>query len=98
MSLRLETLGRFAEPVEFLLRIKGATVGSIAPQATVYNAIALMAEKEIGASPIVEDGALTGMISERDYTRKIVLLFQRSWRAPSPSFCHTTRSMNACGS
>jgi CBS domain-containing protein len=73
MSLDIETRARFAEPVESLLRMKSANVWSIDPSATVYHAIELMAEKEIGALPVLANGVLTGMISERDYTRKIVL-------------------------
>ena len=46
---------------------------SLAPTASVYDAIALMAEKEIGAVPIIEDGKLVGIVSERDYARKVFL-------------------------
>src|SRR5262249_34602664 len=46
---------------------------SIAPAATVFDAIALMADKNIGALPVVENDRLIGIISERDYTRKVIL-------------------------
>ncbi|MBM3756027.1 MAG: CBS domain-containing protein [Acidobacteria bacterium] len=82
MSLGNKTRARFAEPVESLLRIKGATVWSIGPDATVYDAIEMMAEKGIGALPVVSGGALTGMISERDYTRKIILQGRNSRDTP----------------
>lgn len=52
---------------------KGGQLWSLAPTASVYDAIALMAEKEIGAVPIIEDGKLVGIVSERDYARKVFL-------------------------
>ncbi len=52
---------------------KGKEVWSISPDATVYQAIAMMAEKNAGALPVMEGRKLLGMISERDYTRKVIL-------------------------
>jgi CBS domain-containing protein len=49
-----------------LLNIKGHDVWTVAPEATVYNALKLMAEKEIGA-------LVAGILSERDYARKVIL-------------------------
>ena len=60
-------------PVSALLHHKGPAVWSIAPEATVLEAIKLMADKNIGALLVVSGGKLLGMFSERDYTRKIVL-------------------------
>jgi CBS domain-containing protein len=60
--------------VQQLLRDKGFDVWSIGPEATVYEAVAMMAEKSVGALPVLDwAGNLVGIISERDYTRKIVL-------------------------
>lgn len=59
--------------VEQLLAEKGYSLWTIAPEDTVYQAIKLMAEKNIGALPVVQDNKLVGILSERDYTRKIVL-------------------------
>ncbi|MGQ0657813.1 MAG: CBS domain-containing protein [Chromatiales bacterium] len=60
--------------VQQVLHDKGYGVWSIGPEATVYEAVALMAEKGIGALPVVDwSNRLVGIISERDYTRKIVL-------------------------
>jgi CBS domain-containing protein len=56
-----------------LLEIKGRDVWSIGPDALVYDAIALMAEKHVGALMVLEDEALIGVISERDYARKVIL-------------------------
>src|SRR5580658_733006 len=56
-----------------ILHHKGASVWTISPQATVFDAIKLMAQKNIGALPVVEGDNLVGMFSERDYTRKVAL-------------------------
>ena len=56
-----------------LMQRKDPTVWSIAPGATVFEAIELMAQKNVGALPVVDDGRLVGIISERDYTRKVIL-------------------------
>ncbi len=56
-----------------LLKAKGHRVWSIHPSATVFEALQLMAEKDIGALAVVEDGNLVGIFSERDYARKIIL-------------------------
>src|SRR5208337_5070132 len=56
-----------------ILQHKGAKVWSISPEATVYEAIQLMAERNIGAVPVMEDNKLVGIVSERDYTRKVML-------------------------
>ena len=56
-----------------LLTSKGSTVWTISPDATVYDALQLMAEKNIGALVVTKDGAPVGIISERDYARKGIL-------------------------
>ncbi|MEI6394802.1 MAG: CBS domain-containing protein [Verrucomicrobiota bacterium] len=56
-----------------ILSQKGTTVWSISPNATVFDAIALMAEKNVGALLVTESDKLVGIISERDYTRKVML-------------------------
>jgi CBS domain-containing protein len=56
-----------------ILGQKGSTVWSISPNATVYEAIQLMADKNVGAVLVTENDKLVGIISERDYTRKVVL-------------------------
>jgi CBS domain-containing protein len=64
---------KIAGTISGILAKKGSTVWSIAPAATVFDAIALMADKNIGALPVVENDRLIGIISERDYTRKVIL-------------------------
>jgi len=59
--------------VRQILQTKGATIWSIAPQASVFEALALMAEKEIGALVVLNGQRLVGMFSERDYARKVIL-------------------------
>ena len=64
---------KIAGTISGILAQKGSTVWSIAPTAMVFDAIALMADKNIGALPVVENDRLIGIISERDYTRKVIL-------------------------
>lgn len=64
--------------VKELLVAKGQTVWGIHPEQTVYEALSLMAEKNIGALPVIEQDCLVGMFSERDYARGIILKDRRS--------------------
>ncbi len=64
--------------IDVILGQKPAEIFSISPDATVFDAVALMADKNVGALPVVQDGRLVGMISERDYTRKVMLRGKRS--------------------
>ena len=59
--------------VRQLLNRKGSEVLSISPKATVREAITLMATRNIGALPVMEDDALLGIITERDYARNVIL-------------------------
>ena len=61
------------EPVARILQHKGTQVHSIAPDATVYEALEKMAEKDVGALVVVDGANLLGVISERDYARKVTL-------------------------
>jgi CBS domain-containing protein len=65
--------GSFMPSMLQLLAGKGSQVWSISPDATVFAGLTLMAEKNIGALLILEDGRPVGMMSERDYARKIIL-------------------------
>ncbi len=56
-----------------ILNYKGSQVWSISPEATVFDAIAQMAEKNVGALLVTKGEKLVGIISERDYTRKVAL-------------------------
>jgi CBS domain-containing protein len=59
--------------VRDILETKGHDVWSIEPSALVYDAMKLMADKEIGALLVLEGAKLVGIVSERDYARKIIL-------------------------
>ena len=59
--------------VRDILVVKGRDVWSIGPNASVYDAMKLMADKGIGALLVMEGPKLVGIISERDYARKVIL-------------------------
>lgn len=59
--------------VRDMLRTKGFDIWSVAPDATVYDALKLMADKNIGAVLVREADRVVGILSERDYTRKVTL-------------------------
>jgi CBS domain-containing protein len=60
-------------PISSILHQKSSALWSVAPQATVFDAIKLMAEKNIGSLLVMSGCKLIGMFTERDYTRKIAL-------------------------
>jgi len=64
---------RVFDPVLFILRKKGTEVFHVSPNATVYDAMKMMADKDVGALLVMEDDRLEGVLSERDYARKIIL-------------------------
>ncbi len=68
--------------VSQILQAKGYDIWSIAPDASVYDALKLMADKEVGALLVVEGEQLAGIISERDYARKVILKGKRSISTP----------------
>ena len=59
--------------IEQLLQVKGSDIWSIEPQTTAYNALQIMAEKNVGALLVMEKEKLLGIFSERDYARKVIL-------------------------
>jgi CBS domain-containing protein len=64
--------------ISAILGQKNAEIFSVSPEATVFEAITMMAEKNVGALLVMEGEKLVGMFSERDYTRKVVLRGKRS--------------------
>ena len=65
-----------------LLNTKGDQIWSVEPKATIFEALEIMSEKEIGALLVMEDGKLTGIFSERDYARKVILKGKSSKETP----------------
>jgi CBS domain-containing protein len=61
------------DKINSVLKLKGGQIWSVAPTATVYEAIEKMSAKGIGALLVLVDGHLAGIISERDYARKVIL-------------------------
>jgi signal-transduction protein with cAMP-binding, CBS, and nucleotidyltransferase domain len=61
------------ETVHSILANKGSDIWSVEPEVTVYDAIALMADKGIGALLVMKERRLIGILSERDYARKVIL-------------------------
>jgi CBS domain-containing protein len=61
-----------------LLKVKGGGIWSLSPDATVYEAIDQMAQKEVGALLVMEGERLVGIVSERDYARKVILMGKAS--------------------
>ena len=68
--------------VRQLLARKGPDVWSIDVEEPVLEAIQLMADKHVGALPVTRNGELAGVISERDYARKVILLGRSSAETP----------------
>jgi CBS domain-containing protein len=71
-------MSELTTPINAVLRRKSGTIWSTRPDATVYQAIEMMADKHVGALPVMEAGRLMGIISERDYARKIILMGRSS--------------------
>lgn len=68
--------------VRHLLMRREFQLWTILPQDTVFDALQTMADKNVGALPVVEDGKLVGIFSERDYARKVILLGRSSRKLP----------------
>jgi CBS domain-containing protein len=70
------------QQVKHLLADKGSAVYAVAPDAAVYEALQLMAEKNVGALAVIRGDALVGILSERDYARKVILKDRSSRDTP----------------
>ncbi len=77
-TVSTETAVQFKEPVKSLLRKKGPAIWSISPDATVYEAIEQMSDKHVGALVVLTAGMLAGIVTERDYARKVILKGRQS--------------------
>ena len=89
--------------VENILQTKGRGVISIAPDVTVYEALKIMADKNVGALVVLDGNTVAGIISERDYARKVILhgksskeLQVREIMTSRVYYVHPEQSMQDC--
>ena len=80
--------------IKEILKLKGNNIWSIEPTASVYDAVKLMADNMVGALIVMEGESLVGIISERDYARKIILMGRSSRETPVKDIM-TTRVLYA---
>jgi CBS domain-containing protein len=66
------------QTIRKILSEKGNDIWSTSPDSTVFEALQLMADKDVGALPVLDKGKLEGIFSERDYARKVILLGKTS--------------------
>ena len=74
----MTTVGHISE----ILQYKGSTAWTISPDETVFEALRIMAEKNVGALLVLQNGKLAGIITERDYSRKVALMGRSSRSTP----------------
>jgi signal-transduction protein with cAMP-binding, CBS, and nucleotidyltransferase domain len=91
------------DAVDLILKEKPGNVWSISPNQSVYEAIHEMADKQVGALLVISDAVLVGIISERDYARKVILMGRSSKNTQvkeimtSPVLCVTpTNTLDEC--
>src|SRR5580704_15456605 len=75
-------MSELATKIDAVLKKKDRQVWSTTPNASVYESIELMAEKQVGALLVMEQGRLLGVLSERDYARKVILQGKSSKDTP----------------
>ena len=68
--------------VKHILTRKGITAVSVTPDTTVFEALKIMAEKNIGSVVVIENGKYLGIVTERDYSRKVILKDKHSTSTP----------------
>ena len=64
---------KLVDMISSVLRLKGRDIWFVSPTHSVYDAIEMMADKRVGALLVIAEGRLVGVISERDYARKVIL-------------------------
>ncbi len=68
--------------IRYVMRVKRKEIWTITPDTTVFDALKIMAEKDIGALPVMDGKKLVGIFSERDYARKVILKGKSSKNMP----------------
>lgn len=94
---------KLSDSVDSVLKQKPGNVWAVSPEQSVYEAIHEMADKGIGALLVISGGTLVGIVSERDYARKVILLGRSSKNTPvneimtSPVVCVTpSHTLDEC--
>ncbi len=89
--------------VKEMLKEKAGDILTIEPRDTVYKALEIMADRDLGALVVVEDGKVVGLFSERDYARNIVLkgksskdTFVKDLMNSNPCFVRPEQTLNDC--
>ncbi len=75
-------MAELSSTISAILKNKSREIWSTTPAASVFEAIEMMAEKQVGALPVMEQGRLLGILSERDYARKVILMGRSSKDTP----------------
>jgi CBS domain-containing protein len=95
--------GLAMKTVKDILRTKGHDVWSIAPYATVYEALKFMADKNVGALVVLDVETVVGIVSERDYARKVILhgrssreIHVREIMTPRVYYVHPEQNIQEC--
>ena len=81
-SAQPQRKGEIMQTVNHLLKVKGTEIFSVTPQDSVLRAIEVMATRHVGALLVMNQGSLLGIISERDYARKVILHGRSSAETP----------------
>jgi CBS domain-containing protein len=79
--------------IAFVIRTKGKDIWTISPNTTVFDALKIMAEKDIGALPVMDGKKVVGIFSERDYARKVILEGKSSKNMPVSEIMSTNLVM-----
>jgi CBS domain-containing protein len=81
--------------IAYVIRTKGKEIWTISPNTTVFDALKIMAEKDIGALPVMDGKKVVGIFSERDYARKVILKGKSSKNMPVSEIMSTNLVMIA---
>jgi CBS domain-containing protein len=81
--------------IKYVMRLKGKEIWTITPDTSVFDALKFMAEKDIGALPVMDGKKVVGIFSERDYARKVILKGKSSKNIPVSEIMSTNLVMIA---